>query len=68
MSTTPTPDRTPEEVRAEIELERQGLAQSVGELRTETHEAVDQAKRIGVVTVAVVGTYGLVRALLKLRG
>jgi len=66
MSTTP--DRTPEEVRAEIELERQGLAQSVGELRTETHEAVGQAKMIGAVTVAVVGTYGVVRALLKLRG
>lgn len=65
MSTTP--DRTPEEVRAEIELERQILARSVGELRAEANEAVGQAKRIGVVTVAVVGTYGLVRALLKLR-
>jgi hypothetical protein len=66
MSTTP--NRTPEQVRAEIELERQGLAQSVGALRAEANEAVGQAKRIGAVTVAVVGTYGLVRALLKLRG
>jgi Protein of unknown function (DUF3618) len=65
MSTTP--NRTPEEIRADIELERQALAQSVGQLRAEANEAVDQAKRIGVVTVAVVGTYGLVRALLKLR-
>jgi hypothetical protein len=63
-----TPNRTPEEIRTEIERERQGLSQSVGELRTEANEAVGQAKRIGVVTVAVVGTYGLVRALLKLRG
>jgi hypothetical protein len=63
-----TPSRTPAQIRAEIELERQALAQSVGELRTEADEAVGQAKRIGVVTVAVVGTYGLVRALLKLRG
>jgi hypothetical protein len=66
MSTTP--NRTPEQIRAEIELERQGLAESVGELRTEANEAVGQAKRVGVVTVAVVGTYGVVRALLKLRG
>jgi hypothetical protein len=66
MSTTPS--RTPEEIRAEIERERQSLARDVGELRAEAHEAVGQAKRIGVVTVAVVGTYGVVRALLKLRG
>jgi len=66
MSTVP--DRTPEEIRADIERERQGLAQSVGELRAEANEAVGQAKRIGAVTVVVVGTYGLVRALLKLRG
>jgi hypothetical protein len=66
MSTTP--NRTPEEIRAEIERERQGLSQSVGELRVEANEAVGQAKRIGAVTVAVVGTYGLVRALLRLRG
>jgi hypothetical protein len=63
-----TPSRTPEQIRAEIELERQGLARSVGELRSEANEAVGQAKRIGAVTVAVVGTYGLVRALLRLRG
>src|SRR5262249_30710002 len=66
MSTTP--NRTPEEIRAEIEVERQGLARSVGELRAEANEAVGQAKRIGAVTVAVVGTYGLMRALLRLRG
>lgn len=65
MSTTPS--RTPEQIRAEIELERQGLARIVGELRSEANEAVGQAKRVGVVTVAVVGTYGLVRALLRLR-
>ena len=60
-------NRTPEEIRADIERERQGLARSVGELRSEANEAVGQAKRVGAVTVAVVGTYGLVRALLKLR-
>jgi hypothetical protein len=65
MSTMP--DRTPEQIRAEIELERQQLAASVGALRAEAKEAVGQAKRVGVVTVAVVGTYGVVRALLKLR-
>lgn len=61
-------NRTPEQIRAEIERERQGLARDVADLRTEANEAAVQAKRIGAVTVAVVGTYGLVRALLKLRG
>jgi hypothetical protein len=63
-----TPNRTPEQIRADIEAERQGLAEAVGELRTEAADAADQAKRIGAVTVAVVGTYGLVRTLLRLRG
>lgn len=67
MSSTP-PNRTPEQIRAEIETERQGLVEAVGELRTEATGAAEQAKRVGVVTVAVVGTYGVVRALLKLRG
>ena len=66
MTTVP-PERTPEQIRAEIELERQDLARSVGALRAETNEAVGQAKRVGAVAVAVVGTYALVRTLLKLR-
>jgi hypothetical protein len=61
------PKRTVAQVRAEIELERNGLGAAVGELRSEAAVAAGQAKRVGVVAVAVLGTFGVVRGLLQLR-
>ena len=65
---TPPPKRTTAQIRAEIELERQGLVTAVGELRTEAGEAADQAKRVGIAAAAAVAAFGVVRALLRFRG
>ena len=38
--------RTPEEIRASIERNREGLAASIGTLKTEVAEATDWRKRL----------------------
>ncbi len=63
-----TPEnRTTDQIRTEIETERTQLASSLDTLRTETTVVVGEAKRAATIGVAVVGTLGLLRALLKLR-
>jgi len=59
--------RTTDQIRTELETERNKLAGSLDELRTETAVAARQAKRAAAIGVAAVGTVGLLRALLKLR-
>ena len=63
-----TPEnRTTDQIRSEIETERGRLSGSLDTLRVETAVVVGEAKRAATIGVAVFGTLGLLRALLKLR-
>ncbi len=63
-----TPEkRTTDQICSEIETERGQLASSLDTLRAETTVVVGEAKRAAAIGAAVVGTLGLLRALVKLR-
>ncbi len=67
MNTTSTTNRTPEQIRADLQGERDQLQHAVEDLRGQTTEAIGKVRSRLPIALAAAGGLGLLRVLARHR-